>query len=229
MHTTSIEIRLTALVLCFCIPAAAAGRIIYVDADATGANNGLNWSNAYNHLQDALADAAPGAKPVQIRVAGGLYRPDERAGVTPGNRQATFQMINGATVSGGYAGFGEAEPDARDIEAYETVLSGDLAGDDVGSANNAENSYHVVTGSGANASAVLDGFTIAGGNANGLGDDSSGGGMFNASASSPAVANCVFSGNLAAMHGGGMYNEGSCSPTLTDCTFSNNSAVGYGG
>jgi len=32
-------------------------RIIYVDAHSTGIGDGSSWANAYNHLQDALADA----------------------------------------------------------------------------------------------------------------------------------------------------------------------------
>ena len=36
---------------------AAAGGVIYVDANAPGANNGSSWENAYVFLQDALADA----------------------------------------------------------------------------------------------------------------------------------------------------------------------------
>ena len=103
-----------------------AGGTIYVDRDATGANNGSSWANAYNSVQDALADAGLRAKPVEIRVAQGIYRPDEGAGITPGDRTVAFGMINGVTIRGGYAGFGEANPDARDITGYETVLSGDL-------------------------------------------------------------------------------------------------------
>ena len=34
----------------------------HVDADAWGANTGTSWFNAFNHLQDALAMAAPGDK-----------------------------------------------------------------------------------------------------------------------------------------------------------------------
>jgi hypothetical protein len=229
MCTRNIAACLMILVLCSLPSTAVAAKVMYVDDDAIGANDGSSWSDAYNHLQNALADANSGTKPVEIRVAGGVYRPDEGAGVTLGDRKATFQLINGVTVRGGYAGFDEVTPDARDIEAYETVLSGDLNGNDLGSANNAENSYHLVTGSATDETAILDGFTITGGNANGLGPDSFGGGMYNGPGSSPTLTNCTFSRNVAAGHGAGMYNDSSCSPTLTDCAFRNNSAVGYGG
>ena len=53
-----------------------AGKIIYVDVNAVGTNNGSSWADAYVHLQDALADANSLPKPVEIRVAKGIYRPD---------------------------------------------------------------------------------------------------------------------------------------------------------
>jgi parallel beta-helix repeat protein len=91
-----------------------------------------------------------------------------------------------------------------------------------------ENSYHVVTGSGTDTSAVLDGFTISAGNANGLYHDR-GGGMYNDS-SSPTLTNCTFNGNSAHYGGGGgMYNREGSSPTLVNCTFSANSASTRGG
>jgi hypothetical protein len=52
------------------------GRVIYVDDDANGLNNGSSWVNAYKFLQDALADANSGVKPADIRVTQGIYRPD---------------------------------------------------------------------------------------------------------------------------------------------------------
>jgi hypothetical protein len=85
--------------------------VLYVDDDAPGANDGSSWENAYNFLQDALTAADTLPRPVEIRVAQGTYKPDQGAGITPGDREATFQLVNGVTIKGGYAGFGEPESD----------------------------------------------------------------------------------------------------------------------
>ena len=208
--------------------------IVLVDADAPGANDGSSWANAYNYLQDALTAASSG---YEIWVAQGIYKPDQGATVTPGYRTASFQLLEGVAVRGGYAGFGQPDPDARDIDNYKTILNGDLSGDDVEvndpcdlrtEPSRAENSYHVVTASHTGASAVLDGFTIKAGNANGALARSyhRGGGMHYYEAS-PTLTDCTFIGN-SANTGGGMYNGSSNSPTLTDCTFTGN-AASYGG
>ena len=215
-------------------PAVAAGGTIYVDANAAGANNGTSWADAYNYLQDALVVASSGD---EIWVAGGTYTPDSNS-ANPngsGDRTATFQLINEVIIKGGFAGFGKPDPNARDINLYKTILSGDLAGNDVQVVDpydllteptRAENSYHVVTGSGTDANAILDGFTITAGNADGSYPDTRGGGMYN-DIGSPRVVNCTFSGNLA-REAGGMFNWENSSPTLTNCTFSGNWAK-YGG
>ncbi len=92
-----------------------------------------------------------------------------------------------------------------------------------------ENSVNVVTGSGTDGSAILDGFTIAGGNAYSPNDPfGNGGGMLNNSGS-PTVANCTFSGNSANSGGGGMANFNSSHATVANCTFSGNSAEAGGG
>ncbi|NIP27663.1 MAG: hypothetical protein GWN67_24265 [Phycisphaerae bacterium] len=204
-------------------------KVIYVDADATGNNDGLSWTDAYNLLQDGLTSACEGD---EVLVAQGIYKPDQGGGNTSGDREATFQLKNDVTIKGGYAGFGEPDPDAWDVDLYETVLSGDLAGDDIGDlfdVSRGENSYHVVTGSGTDASAVLDGFTITGGNAfdTKCSSNDSGGGMYN-SYGSPMVANCTFTGNTASDQcgggGAGMYNRYS-NPTVINCEFVGNEYI----
>ncbi len=194
-------------------------RTIYVDDDAAGANDGSNWKDAFIYLQDALAAAYSGD---EIWVAQGIYKPDQGAGITPGDRDATFQLVNGVSIKGGYAGFGEPDPNARDIDLFQTILSGDLNGDDGPDfANNGENSYHVVTGSGTDGTAVLDGFTITAGNANGNDYINRCGGGMLSSHSSPTVTNCTFSGNYTRLDGGGMYWEES-NPTISNCLLTGN-------
>lgn len=196
--------------------------IIYVDANATGSNNGANWADAYNYLQDALDDANSNPDFNEIRVAQGIYKPDQGTGMTAGDRTATFGLINGVCIKGGYAGFGKPCPNARNVQLYETVLSGDIGI----SGADTDNSYHVVTGSGTDANAVLESFTITAGYADGPDPDERGAGMYNNSGKS-TLTNCNFRENFAGSYGGAMYNNNS-SPMLTNCTFSENSTV-YGG
>jgi hypothetical protein len=158
-----IKLIVLSVILLFMPTAAAvsAGKVIYVDADATGVNDGTSWEDAYIYLQDALASASSGDL---IKVAEGVYTPDLGGGSTPSDPDATFQLKNGVTVKGGYAGFGEPRPDKRRPEVYLTILSGDLNRDDVDVTNpkdllteptRAENSYSVVTGSGTNRTMAL--------------------------------------------------------------------------
>lgn len=210
--------------------------ILFVDASSPGVNNGANWSEAYIELRDAMSIAARFPQVEEVRVGQGTYTPAESSG----DRTATFQLINGVAIKGGYAGFGQLYPNARDINAYETVLSGDLNGDDIAAADpedlrdepsRAENSYKVVTGSGTDETAVLDGFTITAGNANRRRplehhqDD--GGGIYNYEGS-PTITNCVISSNSARDNGGGMYNYKG-SPLIINCRVTGNSAGGSGG
>jgi parallel beta-helix repeat protein len=214
-------------------------KIIYVDDDATGNNDGSSWADSFNFLQDALAAAWSSD---EIRVAQGIYTPDSNS-ANPngsGDRYATFQLINGVTLQGGYAGFGKPDPDALDVDLYETILSGDLDGNDVEvndpfdlltEPTRGENSYHVVTGSETDETTILDGFTITAGNADGpYPYGYRGGGMFSESGSL-TLTNCTFSGN-SAFDGGGMHNltySNHSKPRLSNCTFSENAASGTGG
>ncbi len=149
------------------------------------------------------------------------------------SRSASFQLVSGVALRGGYAGFGAPDPDARDVDLYLTVLTGDLLGDDGPDfLNNAENSYNVVTGSGTDVTAELDGFTITAGNADGPDPGElnwiRGAGMWTF-VGSPTVTNCTFDANMARRHGGGMYNHTGSNPILTNCTFSGNVTVDFDG
>ncbi len=153
--------------------ALAQARIIYVDDDANGTNDGFSWQNAYNFLQDALSEADSLEKPVEIRVAQGIYKPNQ--GYTtiesPYPDDTSFNLINNVTIKGGYAGVNENNPNARNIELYKSVLSGDLDGDDIEVEDPCDllkgirgiNSLNVLGSYQNDASAVLDGFTIKGG------------------------------------------------------------------
>ena len=187
---------------------------IYVKWNAAG-GNGTSWADAYTDLQSALSAAVTGD---QIWVAAGVYKP-----TATGDRYQSFQMKNGVAIYGGFVGT-ETSRSQRNWATHITTLSGDIG--ILG--NNTDNCYHVISNpSGLDNTAVLDGFTIIGGNANGSGNFVFGGGLFN-NQSSPTITNCTFSGNSGTW-GGGMYNYQSSSPTVTNCTFSGNSASSGGG
>jgi hypothetical protein len=221
-----------------------APKILYVEGNASGAGDGTSWADAFAHLQDALHVAAVVPEVKEVRVAQGIYKPDQGNLITPGDRTESFKLLNGVAVKGGYAGLGEPDPDARNINLYETILSGDLKGNEPNVFNpdqpflkRRDNSYHVVTSTYTTATAVLDGFTITRGNADGSywDEHNLGAGMFNRYGG-PTLLNCTFTYNIAYYDnysdncglGGGMCNHYS-SPTLVNCTFSENYCDERGG
>ncbi|MEP0844512.1 MAG: hypothetical protein HRF43_17580, partial [Phycisphaerae bacterium] len=213
----------------FLVTEAATARVIFVSPNGHDANDGLSWASAKRTLQAGLAAATPGD---QVWVAAGVYRPDRNAAnpTGTGDRNATFKLINGVAVRGGFAGnenpvvFNLAD---RDFQANPSVLSGDLAGNDGPNFTNvADNSFHVVTAGGTGPTAVLDGFIIRGGNASPAAADDSGGGLHCVNGS-PTLTNCVFLENAASRSGGAHFIFGS--PTLVRCAFSNNLSTLYGG
>ncbi len=186
---------------------------IYVDASATsGEDTGLTWGNAFLALQDALTFASEGHGTIdEIWVANGSYLPGAA-------RADTFQLQNNLGVYGGFAS-GETMISQRDVSNNRCILSGDV--DENGSASG--NSYHVVTGTGTDNTAILDGFIVTGGNADGSGSLSRGGGLIN-DGSNPTLTNLVFKRNQASDKGGAIYNTNSAMPMIDGCTFTDNSA-----
>ena len=210
----------------------AEARILYVDDDAPLGGNGMSWNTPFRYLQDALWIAAAGD---EIRVAGGVYKPDhdEAGKVKPGDRGASFRLTTELKLAGGHAGLADpANPDRRDLQRYESTLSGDLEGDDEpGFVNNGDNSANVVYIPDATENLILDGFTVRGGNGGGwLGG---GGILFDAmNYGTATVKNCRFLWNSSDGFGGGAilaWSVFGSSLTLVNCRFSENRTTNLGG
>jgi predicted outer membrane repeat protein len=215
---------------------ACAGGVVFVDRDASGANDGSSWGDAFIDLQSALTLS----EPCEVWVASGVYVPSP----DPTDRAATFELRNGLAVYGGFDG-SETDRRDRDWRAHPTVLSGDLGGDDVIDIDgavidpadiNGSNSVHVVTTSGADASAILDGMIITAGDADGPVPagfptscaDACGGGLVSVSGS-PTLANLRFLGNRASADGAGVFLLSGSEPIMRNVEFSSNSAGRDGG
>ena len=226
--------RLAFLGLCFglataCSPAAFA-RILYVDANAAGAETGESWTSAFANLQEALEAATAGD---EIWLAAGTYRPSVEHrwnGENPNPRYRSFLMVNGVGIYGGFSGT-ETSRDGRNPALHETILSGDIGVP----GSNADNCYHVIyhpENRDIDATAILDGVTIADGYANGeeLSDfrHRRGAGMFNIR-SVPTVVNCLFRNNVATESGGALYNIHCSGMTIRQCRFENNAAPAAAG
>ncbi|MEK6799631.1 MAG: right-handed parallel beta-helix repeat-containing protein [Planctomycetota bacterium] len=102
--------------------ASSAQVVHHVDQRALGRSDGTSWADAFVDLQDALAVAQAGD---EIWVAGGTYAPD----CGTGDRAMAFTVPSGVRMYGGFSGVEQCRED-RDWTASETILSGDLNGDD---------------------------------------------------------------------------------------------------
>ncbi|MBP7052907.1 MAG: right-handed parallel beta-helix repeat-containing protein [Phycisphaerae bacterium] len=237
-----------AAVLCLLTGGSAWGKVIYVDDDAPTGGDGASWTTAYRFLQDALTAAKAAGEAVEIRVAQGTYKADQSAAKPQGtkDRYESFTLVDDLTLLGGYAGIGADDPNARDFEAYETILSGDLTGNDVeitdvtllrSEDTRNENTRDLVYVKGSRA--LLEGFTITGavnagtyvgswivdsiirdclfqGNRGGEGDFQLGGGALTVYGQL-RVVRCSFIGNTGAT--GAMRTEDT---VFEDCVFTGN-------
>ncbi len=193
---------------------------LYVRANAPVGGNGTSWATAFNDLHDAIC-VAVGSNDVvdEVWVAAGTYKPDRGLG----NRLISFRLANGVAIYGGFAGT-ETLLSQRNPNVNVTILSGDIGV--VGDVS--DNTYHVLTGSDLDSTAVLDGFTVTGGNANsGSFPHHAGGGMRNA-CGSPTLVNCAFSSNRAEF-GGAVENYVGSNPSFVNCTFASNIATNASG
>jgi hypothetical protein len=222
--------------------------IVYVKKGGSG--NGSSWANAYPNLADVLIVAktmSSCGKIDTIYVAGGTYYPEYVANFdntvpSTDKRDNAFVLIEGVKIYGGFSKdatnattFADRQPLSEDAE-YKTILSGDLKVPN----NSADNAYHVVVGVGTLTSVtVLDGFTITGAYADGVGTTSKievdgkslprgfGGGIALVSSASPILRNLLIVDNKTE-RGGGIFISYS-SPKITGVRISGNHATFRGG
>ncbi len=165
--------------------------IIYVNANAATPGDGSTWETALTNIQTAFLR---GDVCSEIWVAAGTYPVTLAPDGSP-----SLAMKKGLRVYGGFAGY-ETDPSQRDWVNNVAVLQ---------AYTNAAVILNNASVAAIDKSALLDGFTIDGGN-------SSGNAVLNINAS-PTFRNCVF------VHGSpGMWNTGGSRPIITDCVFSNN-------
>ncbi|NBC19227.1 MAG: hypothetical protein GVY18_18130, partial [Bacteroidetes bacterium] len=226
--------RLTFLFLLLAFAAGPVQAQIYVDADATGADDGTSWTDAYTDLQSALATATGSD---EVWIAAGTYTP---TGGT--DRRASFRITgaqDGLKLYGGFAG-SEALPEQRDPQTHVVTLSGDIGAP--GDAS--DNSYHVVYLDGGQGvgdigpSTVIDGLTIAHGRADRFVTNDNGGGLYcdgGGGQCSPTIRDVIFADNSASDAGGALVafgfgtigsnpQPGASSPVLTDVVFIGNTS-----
>lgn len=160
---------------------------VYVsESGGTVTRDGASWATAYqmNELQQAINEAQS-ATIKQVWVAKGTYKPTESLsstgfltnGTTPvSDRDKTFILLAGVEIYGGFAG-NETSINNRVLTPdgfmqNETILSGDLNNNNMADDGDF---YHVVSSRNDNIGAVLDGFTIQFGFANGTNSITEGG------------------------------------------------------
>lgn len=227
--------------------------IVYVNANlTTGNQDGSSWQNAFNNLQDALDIATEND---QIWIAEGVYYPtkDKTGAANPEDiRTRTFSIDKTIQLFGGFAGT-ESSLAERDWTLNETILSGDLNGDDeylfpdVSTTNTLANNiddnvYTVVNIASSGPNTRLDGLTIRGGNAdfryteyNYFDEKNAGGGVYIEGdicgmESRPTFENCLITHNRASNNGAGILarssNRAIVNPTILACKFTFNNGGG---
>lgn len=139
--------------------------VIFVNYAATGLNNGKSWANAFNDLELALIQARL-CPNVQIWVAKGTYKPSAypqniTGSPTLTSRDFTFHLVDGVKMYGGFNGT-ESSINER-VLGNETILNGDLLGDDILETNQEENCYHVILSINDGPNTSVDGFIIRNG------------------------------------------------------------------
>ena len=217
------------------VTAATAQTVVFVNGDAPDGGDGRAWPTAFNSLQPALDLAVSDATVTEMWVAAGRYRPVRRTDEND-PRSATFDLINGVDMYGGFTGR-ETLRRQRDPLGNETILTGDLEGNDSGinlpreqlsAISRADNAYHVLSVRGTRVRVVVDGFTITAGQADGPAPLANSGGGLIVDGGRAELVNCHITRNAAGADGGGVHVVAG-ELLLDRCSLTANTALRGGG
>lgn len=202
---------LSALFLGYCL---SAQDTVYVDADATGANDGSSWADAFTDFYTAVDYT--NSIGVQYWVAEGIY--------TLENPQMPLMLLYGEKLYGGFNGT-ETSLSQRDPELYRTIFTADVNGNDSAGTyyDNAPRIFDIGAniGYGDTAEVVFDGVTITSAyNLNG----SAGGISCAYGQRALKINNCIFQNNRALNRASILFYSSYYNSkfTLTNTIFRNN-------
>ncbi|MGI6394867.1 MAG: hypothetical protein ACOX2F_09130 [bacterium] len=211
-------------------------KVIFVDLEAKGKNDGSSWQNAFTELQPAINAAEKGDS---IWIAKGIYYPtsvhdivtaDEFVNEEEFNQYKHFRLKGGVEVYGGFKGnetdTSERTTDLEDEDYPETILSCDIGVAD----DSSDNCFHLFFHPEElkfDEPAVLDRVIMVGGVAAEDKPHNSGGAMYN-DGSNIILKDCAFYENVAYFgSGGAIYNKNS-TIEIVDSVFIDNSSYGDG-
>ncbi|MBN2525809.1 MAG: hypothetical protein JXR76_05395 [Deltaproteobacteria bacterium] len=202
--------------------------VMHVDGSTTASlekQDGQSWATAYRSLQDGIDAASDGR--CDVWVAHGTYLPSRKMHfdqLADDERTRAFDLTSGVSVYGSFSPQ-NTQPCIRNFDTLASTLSGDFLQNDAAVTNSdIDNAYHVVV---TQKNTRLDGFVIAGGNAqhSTITNFRMGGGV--AAMGATTISNCTFVGNDA-YTGGALYSLSGAALTVTDSTFMRNEAQ-FGG
>jgi len=203
-------IGLITMMMCFLVFPISVRGVVYVNKNATGANNGNSWTDAYTTIQAGINDADIADE--EVWVAKPLN--------PPGIYLEAIVMKSGVKLYGGFIG-NETERDQRDWESNVTTI-------DASTARGGLPAYHVVKMDSI-ISSTIDGFHITGGNASFFTEPFGGGIYCNNLNDTNSIVNNTISGNSSYLRGGGIGCVSESLLTIKNNIISGNSATDGGG
>jgi hypothetical protein len=200
------------IVLLLTIPAVASAAVLRVNpSSGNDANGGTNWdTDALATIEGAIGKASAGD---EIWVQAGYYAP-------PNQGSYSAILVNKpVAIYGGFSGT-ETQRSQRNPRGNQATVQCPYTGGTV-------HGFYVNPGA-VPGTVVIDGFTIDGGRALGVGYPHNAGGGIVAASGAVVIANCEFR-YCYSYFGGAISISGTSSSAVIGCTFRGNDASNFGG